>query len=51
MKITHKRLASHWQVSTGQEDIQIQNKSEYARWADGKPVTSEDVTATWKAPY
>ncbi len=41
------RLASHWQISEDKRTYRFRINPE-ARWADGKPVTSEDVLATWK---
>ncbi|MEO8666579.1 MAG: extracellular solute-binding protein [Ignavibacteria bacterium] len=41
------RLASHWQISDDKKTYRFRINPE-ARWADGKPVTSEDVLATWK---
>ncbi|MBK8380815.1 MAG: hypothetical protein IPL16_02750 [Ignavibacteria bacterium] len=41
------RLASHWQVSPDKKTYRFRINPN-ARWADGKPVTSEDVIATWK---
>lgn len=41
------RLASHWQVSADKMTFKFRINPD-ARWADGKPVTSEDVIATWK---
>ncbi|MBP9192015.1 MAG: ABC transporter substrate-binding protein [Ignavibacteria bacterium] len=41
------RLASHWQISEDKKTFRFRINPD-ARWADGKPVTSEDVLATWK---
>lgn len=41
------RLASHWQISEDKKTYRFRINPN-ARWADGKPVTSEDVLATWK---
>ena len=40
------RLATHWQVSPDRKAFRFRINPE-ARWADGKPVTAEDVIATW----
>ena len=41
------RLASHWQVAADKMTFKFRINPD-ARWADGKPVTSEDVIATWR---
>ncbi len=41
------RLATHWQISDDKMTYRFRINPN-ARWADGKPVTSEDVLATWK---
>jgi len=41
------RLASHWQISEDKKTFKYRINPN-ARWADGKPVTTEDVLATWK---
>lgn len=41
------RLASHWQVSEDKKTYKFRINP-IARWADGKPVTSDDILATWK---
>jgi len=41
------RLATHWQISADKMTFKFRINPD-ARWADGKPVTSEDVIATWK---
>jgi len=41
------RLATHWQISEDKKTFKFRINPD-ARWADGKPVTSEDVIATWK---
>jgi len=40
-------LATHWKVSDDKKEFWYRINPN-ARWADGKPVTSEDVVATWK---
>jgi microcin C transport system substrate-binding protein len=40
-------LATHWQISEDKMSYRFRINPD-ARWADGKPVTSEDVVATWK---
>ncbi|MCX6160374.1 MAG: ABC transporter substrate-binding protein [Ignavibacteriae bacterium] len=40
-------LATHWQISPDKMTFKFRINPD-ARWADGKPVTSEDVLATWK---
>jgi microcin C transport system substrate-binding protein len=40
-------LATHWKISEDHMEFQFRINPN-ARWADGKPVTSEDVIATWK---
>jgi microcin C transport system substrate-binding protein len=40
-------LASHWKISDDKMKFTFRINPD-ARWADGKPVTSEDVIATWK---
>lgn len=40
-------LASHWKVSDDKLTYTFRIDPN-ARWSDGKPVTSEDVVATWK---
>jgi microcin C transport system substrate-binding protein len=41
------QLATHWQKSENNTVYRFRINPN-ARWADGKPVTSEDVVATWK---
>jgi microcin C transport system substrate-binding protein len=41
------RLATHWKISDDKKTFKFRINPD-ARWADGKPVTSEDVIATWK---
>lgn len=41
------RLASHWKVSDDKKTYWFRINPN-ARWADGKPVISDDVIATWK---
>jgi microcin C transport system substrate-binding protein len=40
-------LATHWKISDDKMTFWFRINPK-ARWADGKPVTSEDVIATWK---
>ncbi|MDQ3022466.1 MAG: extracellular solute-binding protein [Bacteroidota bacterium] len=40
-------LATHWKISDDKMKFTFRINPE-ARWADGKPVTSEDIIATWK---
>ncbi|MFI5144128.1 MAG: extracellular solute-binding protein [Ignavibacteria bacterium] len=40
-------LATHWKISDDHMQFWFRINPD-ARWADGKPVTSEDVIATWK---
>lgn len=40
-------LATHWKMSEDKKQFWFRINPD-ARWADGKPVTSEDVIATWK---
>jgi len=40
-------LATHWKVSEDKKQFWYRINPD-ARWADGKPVTAEDVVATWK---
>lgn len=40
-------LATHWKISEDKKEFTFRINPN-ARWADGKPVTSEDVIATWK---
>jgi len=40
-------LATHWKISPDHMQFWFRINPD-ARWADGKPVTSEDVVATWK---
>jgi microcin C transport system substrate-binding protein len=40
-------LATHWKISEDHMTFSFRIDPN-ARWADGKPVTSEDVVATWK---
>lgn len=40
-------LATHWKISEDKMTFWFRINPK-ARWADGKPVTSEDVIATWK---
>lgn len=40
-------LATHWQISEDKLTYKFRINPD-ARWADGKPVTSEDVIASWK---
>ena len=40
-------LATHWKISEDKKEFTFRINPD-ARWADGKPVTSEDVVATWK---
>ncbi len=40
-------LATHWKISDDKMTFTFRIDPN-ARWADGKPVTSEDVIATWK---
>ncbi|MEE8349526.1 MAG: extracellular solute-binding protein [Acidobacteriota bacterium] len=39
-------LATHWQISSDQMTYRFRINPN-ARWADGQPVTAEDVVATW----
>ena len=39
-------LATHWQISEDQMTYRFRINPN-ARWADGQPVTAEDVVATW----
>lgn len=41
------RLATHWKISDDKMTFKFRINPD-ARWADGKPVTSDDVIATWK---
>ena len=41
------KLATHWKISDDKKEFKFRINPD-ARWADGKPVTSEDVIATWK---
>jgi microcin C transport system substrate-binding protein len=41
------RLATHWKISDDKKEFKFRINPE-ARWADGKPVTAEDIIATWK---
>lgn len=41
------QLATHWQKSENNTVYRFRINPN-ARWADGKPVTAEDVVATWK---
>jgi microcin C transport system substrate-binding protein len=41
------RLATHWKISDDKMTYKFRINPD-ARWADGKPVTAEDVIATWK---
>ncbi len=41
------RLATHWKISDDKMSFKFRINPD-ARWADGKPVTAEDVIATWK---
>lgn len=40
-------LATHWKISEDQLTFSFR-LNPYAYWADGKPVTTEDVYCTWK---
>ena len=40
-------LATHWKISEDKKTFKFRINPD-ARWADGKPVTSEDFIATWK---
>ena len=40
-------LATHWKISEDKMKFSFRIDPN-ARWADGKPVTAEDVVATWK---
>lgn len=40
-------LATHWKMSEDKKQFWFRINPD-ARWADGKPVTSDDVIATWK---
>ncbi|MDQ3022465.1 MAG: extracellular solute-binding protein [Bacteroidota bacterium] len=40
-------LATHWRISDDKKEFTFRINPD-ARFADGKPVTSEDVIATWK---
>lgn len=40
-------LATHWKISDDKKEFTFRINPD-ARFADGKPVTSEDVVATWK---
>jgi microcin C transport system substrate-binding protein len=40
-------LATHWKISDDKQEFKFRLNPD-ARWADGNPVTSEDVIATWK---
>ncbi|MGA2668552.1 MAG: extracellular solute-binding protein [Ignavibacteria bacterium] len=40
-------LATHWQIAPDKMSFKFRINPN-ARWADGKPVTAEDVVATWK---
>ncbi len=41
-------LATHWQISAGQAAPTAIRINPNARWADGQPVTADDVVASWK---
>jgi microcin C transport system substrate-binding protein len=41
------RLATHWKISDDKKEFKFRLNPD-ARWADGKPITSEDVIASWK---
>ncbi|MCI0472776.1 MAG: ABC transporter substrate-binding protein [Ignavibacteria bacterium] len=41
------RLATHWKISDDKKTLSFRINPD-ARWADGMPVTAEDVAATWK---
>ncbi|MDD5361318.1 MAG: ABC transporter substrate-binding protein [Ignavibacteria bacterium] len=41
------RLATHWQISEDKMSFKFRINPD-ARWADGKPVTSQDVISTWR---
>lgn len=40
-------LATHWYISEDQKTFRYRINPD-ARWSDGKPVTAEDVVASWK---
>ncbi len=40
-------IATHWKISDDKLTYKFRINPN-ARWADGKPITSEDVIATWK---
>ncbi|MFV1969178.1 MAG: extracellular solute-binding protein, partial [Pirellulaceae bacterium] len=40
------RLASHWQISDDKRTFRYRINPK-AHWSDGKPVTADDVVATW----
>ena len=40
-------LATHWQISTDKKNFRFRIDPN-ARWADGTPVSSDDVVASWK---
>jgi microcin C transport system substrate-binding protein len=40
-------LATHWKISDDKKEFKFRLNPD-ARWADGMPVTSEDVIASWK---
>ena len=40
-------LATHWKISADKKTFNFRINPD-ARWADGKPVTSDDFIATWK---
>ena len=40
-------LATHWKISKDKQKFWFRINPE-ARWADGTPVTAEDVVATWE---
>lgn len=40
-------LATHWRISADKKTFRFRINPN-ARWADGTPVTSEDVVASWK---
>ena len=40
-------LASHWKISEDQMTFTFRINPR-ARWSDGKPVTADDILATWK---
>ncbi|MCE1166112.1 MAG: extracellular solute-binding protein [Bacteroidetes bacterium] len=41
------KLATHWKIADDKLSFSFRINPD-ARWADGKPVTSEDVIETWK---